>query len=260
MFERTSHAVLWNSDAASPLILASELGRRPLGPVVLGKISYASTLGFDLLTRGLPWHVAVWEAGPYAVALLGLSLMVWSVRRVGGPWAAAATAAVGVAVAPDVFYTQIAQAFHGTTWFTVALLNAFLVWLASGSPRPARVVVATAFVGLVAGIDLVSDPLLLPAGVVPFAVAPLLLRSVPSVPRRRIRIVTAATVALSLCVAATGWLTLSAAGLSTAALNTNGPVGVAGWGAMAHHLRMLVSDTTALVAGPSRCTRFGRCR
>src|SRR5690242_6115304 len=51
VFGRTLRAVLWNSDAASPLVFARTVAREPLGSVVLGKISYATTLWFDLLVR-----------------------------------------------------------------------------------------------------------------------------------------------------------------------------------------------------------------
>ncbi len=64
-FGHVLEAVYSNSDAASPPVIAQcLLATRCGGHVVLGQISYFTTLWFDLLTGPLPFHRVVWEAAP----------------------------------------------------------------------------------------------------------------------------------------------------------------------------------------------------
>jgi hypothetical protein len=256
VFPRTVHAVLWNSDAASPLVFARTVGREHLGAVVLGKISYASTLGFDLVVRPLPWHEQLWLIAPYAVSLLGAVLIAWSAWQAGGIWPAAMAFALGVAVAPDVLYTQVAPAFHGTTWFGVALLGAFLVWLSGTRVSARRVALAVGGVGLITGVNLASDPLLLVAGLLPFTLAPWLPRvGAGAVSGPRVRVSCLAMSAVAMLVAAIGWVGMLAAGFSTARLGAHGPFpGISGPAAIVERLRLLRDDLVALVAGGSAGT------
>ena len=157
-------ALSWNSDAVSPAVLVESPGRVG-GPAVLGDTSYATTLIFDWITREVPAHRVVWALGPIALALAGAGLLGWSASRVGGRQAGIISALIVVAASPAVLLTQIAPAFHGTTWFGIALTSAALVFAAEhpGLGRGQRTVwVAT--VGLVVGLNLASDPLLGPAG------------------------------------------------------------------------------------------------
>lgn len=172
-FDRLTPAVSWNSDAAAPALLAESLATSGTGePTVLGDISSFSTLLFFRATHALPNHRAVWEAAPYVLALAGVALLAWVSFRLAGVWAAAMTSALGLAVSTDVLFTQIAPAFHGTTWFSVAVLLAFLIALAGEHIRGrAATIAAVAGVGVVVGLNLASDPLLAVVGVVPFCFA-----------------------------------------------------------------------------------------
>lgn len=168
-------ALAWNSDAVSPAVIVE--GYRPDGgATVLGDISSATTLALDWALMPLPSHRQLWSMVPVVVALAGVATLTWSVGRVGGRQAAATASVVVIAVPPTVLLTYLAPAFHGTTWAAVAVLAAALVFLAGPPHRGplARTLVPLA-VGVFAGSNVVADPLLVPAGLAPFALAALLI-------------------------------------------------------------------------------------
>ena len=176
---RFADAARWNSDAAAPSVLVDSLASGGLAedPTVLGEISSYSTILLFRATHWLPHHHAVWGAIPYTVTLIGILFMVLGVRRVSGWGAGMVTGALGTATSLDVLFTQVAPAFHGTTWLTVGLLSFTLVWLAAPERRAGvKMWVVTLGLGVVVGLNLVSDPLLLIVGVVPFLVAAALTR------------------------------------------------------------------------------------
>lgn len=176
-------AAHWNSDAAAPALIAESLARDPSGHTVLGDVSSLSTLLVYRATEWLPAHRALWAAVPYAVSLVGIALLAYASWRLAGRWAAATTAALAVAVTTDVLFTQLAPAFRATTWATMALLAAVLVAAARrshGGPGPMAVAMAA---GAATGLGVISDPLTLVVGVVPFAVAALV--ATMAVQRRR---------------------------------------------------------------------------
>jgi hypothetical protein len=169
----------WNSDAVSPAVLVDDL-RSGTSPTVLGDITSATTLALYWVLQALPGHRVLWSVAPLAISLLGAASLAWSVARVGGRAAGLLAGAVVVATAPAVLMTQIAPAFHGTTWAVTSLIGAALVTISQrpGAGWPARLALALALGGL-GGVSLVADPLLGPAGIAPLALAPLAAAGTP---------------------------------------------------------------------------------
>lgn len=216
---RLAEAAHWNSDAAAPAIIVESIDRAD-GGTVLGEISSASTLFLFRATRALPDHRAVWDALPYLLAVIGVGLLAWVSFRLSGRWAAAITFAVGTCVSTDVLFTQIAPAFHGTTWLSVAVLLAFLVGLETGIPsRGWHAALAACLVGVFVGANVASDPLLLAVGLLPFAATAIMRwrrrQSVDSQRTARLALLTTSAAAVGAIGAV---LALSAAGMTTSRL------------------------------------------
>ena len=173
-FDELTASIHSNSDGSAPALIAESLGRGGAhgGPTVLGDISYATTLLAFWLTRWIPGHRELWNALPALLFVAGGALLAWSSWRLAGRWAAALTLTLSVALGTDALFTQLAPAFHGTTWFMCALLAAFLVALSTGSLRPPRRLrVAWVLLGVLCGLNLASDPLLALTGLAPFVLA-----------------------------------------------------------------------------------------
>ncbi len=162
----------WNADYVSVMTLAQSIGSGgKTGHAIIVQIGY---FWFDLAALPLPFHRLLWLYAPYAMALLALLLLTWVAGRLGGRFAALLTAALALAASPLVLSTQVAESYHGTTWFGTALLAAFLSWLLTNrSGRIATLAVATV-VALLVGFATASDPLLGPTGDAPFVAALLL--------------------------------------------------------------------------------------
>jgi hypothetical protein len=248
-FGRLVDAVFSNSDAASPAVLADCLSARVCGHgrVVLGQISYYTTLWFDLLTRSWPFHRALWELGPYALSVGGVALLAWMSWRLAGAWAAMTTVVISFAASSAVLYATAAQAFHGTTWFMTIALGAFLALEATSPPgKPRRRVVAAIGLSIAAGVNLASDPLLALTGVVPLVAAPLLLwRRSRCTAWRRLAVSSAATALLAVAVGTLTTFAMRASGFATAPLN-GGHLGVASAGGIGGRVLRLLDDLGAL--------------
>jgi hypothetical protein len=161
-------ALQWNTDISGPLALAERL--RGDGPVYIPHFGTWTTYWFLLATRGLPGHAAVWEGLGYAFAVATALLLGWATARVAGRWAGVTAGAAALLVGPFALRPLMTLVYHVTNPFTAAVLAAYLVLLT----RTRSVVLAVA-VGLLAGTNAASDPLLWVAGIVPFAVAAALL-------------------------------------------------------------------------------------
>ena len=170
-FNRFVDAAHWNSDAVATALVAEDLAHHVGGATVLGDVSSLSTLLAFRVTEWLPAHRWVWGAMPYALTLVGIALLALASYWLAGRWAAATTSAIALAVSADVLFTQIAPAFRATTWFSVAMLAAFVVLLAGDRLRGPWLVAVAVLVGVVTGINAVSDPLLILIGIVPLAIA-----------------------------------------------------------------------------------------
>ncbi len=216
-FERILAAVYSNSDAASPSVIAQCLGTRDCGGgrATLGHIGYYTTLWFDLLTRSLPSHRLVWEVGPYALSVAAALVLGWTVHRLAGAWAGTCAVAIAAAASSATLYANVAQAFHGTTWFVTVVLGAFATSRARPTARWTAGLIAV--VGVLAGANLASDPLLAVAGVAPLLLTPALLwlRS-GRLLYRRLLAVSATTAVVTALTAVATELTMRSAGLSPA--------------------------------------------
>lgn len=247
-------AISWNGDAVAPAIIAERAGEPGgAGTTVLGDISSASTLWFQLATRGLPGHRLVWELAPVAVAVATAGLIGWAALRLAGRRAGALAAALVMAAGSDALLTLLAPAFRGPTWLSCAVLAALLVALATRPerPRPATVALVAA-AGAIVGVNLASDPLLLVAGVLPLAGAALAVWARDrSVAARRVVGWTAATCAVALASALAAAIALAAAGFTTRrAAQRVGYLDVAGPGQLAAHLRTLGEGVLSLAGAP----------
>jgi len=164
MGPRIARLLGWDTDVSAPLVLAERL--RGSGTVYLPHISTWTTLWFELATRNLPGHEELWEGSSYVFAVIGAALVGWATARVATRWAGVTAFAIGLIVGPLTLRTLFTLDLHVTTPFTATVLAAFLVLL--GRPQARLLAVP---VGIVAGLNAASDPLLWPAGILPFALA-----------------------------------------------------------------------------------------
>jgi hypothetical protein len=160
--------VAWNTDVSGPLALAERL--RGSGPVSIPHYGEWTTLWWLLATRTLPWHVQLWEATGYVFAVTAAAMLAWATARVAGRWAGLTAAAAALVVGPFALRSLLTVALHVTTPFTAAVLGVALVLLTRTRSWPLVLVV-----GLLAGTNAASDPLLWIAGIVPFALGAALL-------------------------------------------------------------------------------------
>ena len=162
-----------DADAASGPVIGELFGAAPAhANVVLGTFAWYSTLLFDLATKWLPYHRTVWEAAPYAMAVAGAALTAWSVSQVASRWAAGLTAVLLISTSPATLRVELATTQHAPTWFCLALLGAFAVWLERRRvTRWPVLIVLVVVVGTIVGVNAASDPLLDIAGLAPFGLA-----------------------------------------------------------------------------------------
>lgn len=190
-------SLYWDSDAAGALVLG-ELAPGH-GRVQVPRFGWWSSLWWLVATRHLPHHAQLWEATGYVFALAAVVLVGWATWRVAGRWAGITAAAAAIVVGPKALASLLTVNFHTSTPFTAALLGAYLVVLV----RRSSLGLALA-VGVVAGVNAASDPLLWAAGIAPFGVAAAGL----AVARRRRRIAEAAAVLIGVaaaCAVLTDW-------------------------------------------------------
>ncbi len=182
----------WDTDVSSRLVLADRL--RGHGTVFIPHFGGWTSLWFELGTRGLPGHRALWEAAGYAFAVVGAAVLAWATAHVAGTWAGVTAFAVTLIVGPLALRSFFTLAYHVSTPYIAIVLGAFLVLL----ERRAALLLAVP-VGILAGVNVASDPLLLPAGVVPFLIGGVLLAR--STHRTEVAIRTGLTVALAIAAA-----------------------------------------------------------
>ncbi len=218
-FSQLVDATNWVSDSSAADVIAQTLGSAPSGRhVVLGQYGWYTTLWFFLITKPLPLHRQIWEAAPYAFALLGAGLVSWASWRVAGRRAAALTAVALVCASPEVLANLFSPTLHASTWFTLSVLAAYLVLVATvPAARGGRGAVAGALgIGLVAGANSASDSLAWIAAVGPFALAGLGLWALyRTAPARRVALVVVATTAVTGVVGAVASAIMRAEGFST---------------------------------------------
>ncbi len=213
---RLSDALMWNADYVTPVIVSETIDREGLSETILGTFGPYTTILLDVLTADLPGHRRLWLTWPLLLALAGVALMAWASWRLGGRWAAAVTAAIGVSVSTPMLPIYVAPANRNALLFCQALLGAYLLAVGTGRLRrwaiPAGVVI-----GAGVGASIASDPLVGVAGLAPFALAAAAVAWLARGALRR-RIVIAAGATTAVALAAWGQTALIAKGLGFHAL------------------------------------------
>jgi hypothetical protein len=140
--------------------------------VILGHSSWFSTVLFERWTLWLPAHRQLWELAPYAMVLCSVACVSWGVWRVAGRWAGAAALAVMICAGPSLLTILMVADDHAPTWFTLALIGAFLAVLELGVVSSNGLLAAFAVVvGVLLGVNAESDVLLTISGAVPLLLA-----------------------------------------------------------------------------------------
>jgi hypothetical protein len=165
--------VYGNADASSAPVLGEFYADRAGGKVILANLPWFSTLIFELATKWLPAHRQIWEIGPYLFGLLSIALMAWAAWRVAGRWAATLTAVILLCAGPIVLELMLWLNNHTTTWYSLALLAAFVVLMAERGSTLGwlPLTMITLFVGVIVGINVASDKGLLISGLLPLLFA-----------------------------------------------------------------------------------------
>lgn len=226
---RITHALAWRPDLVSPMVIADTVATAG-GPhnTVFGTYAPYTTIWFDVATRRLPFHRMIWELGPVVLALVGVGLLVWVSWRLAGRWAALVTLAIGLAWSVPVTETLAAQANHGVAYFVVCVLAAFLAMVALRPPGRGPLVALTAVVGVLAGVNVASDPLLLLVGIAPMVGAPVLVAIRRWSPEtRRVLVVAVAGAAVALIVGMGTARAMRADGYRALGVSAGSPVALA---------------------------------
>jgi hypothetical protein len=177
--------VYGNADASSAPVLGEFYVDRAGSNVILANLPWFSTLIFELATKWMPAHRLIWEIGPYVLGLLSITLMAWTAWRVAGRWAATVTGLILLCAGPPVLELMLWLNDHTTTWYSLALLAAFVVLMAErGSAMGWLPLTAiTLFVGVIVGINVASDKELLVSGLLPLLFAGIATRVLSPNPR-----------------------------------------------------------------------------
>ena len=244
-----------NSDTVSAPLLAAAIGTPGHGAVFLGNHPGYIDLLLSALALHLPDQAVSSQAVTWAVYAAGCLLLAATLRRLAGWTAAGMAALLSLAAAPALLASEASPAGRVPSLANLVLLG----WLATvlfggrrraalgGRRRGTSAIAALALaVGLVTGLDTVSDPLLAVVGVIPFLGTGLVLGL-------RCRDRNAATLAFGTAVAAvagvaSALLTIAVAGaLSLRALPN--PVHLASLRAALHTLHILGGDTGIALGG-----------
>ena len=158
----------WNADNANMLNMSRELGGLGPGEVVnMGNAPNSTTLWVNSALYRLGGGGLV-EVMPIVWYLLAAAAVVWSVWLACGRRPAIVTAVLLTCLNPVAMGLVTSHAVHGPTWFTVCILGAYAVHVASDrSSTSARSLAVALVVGLIAGANVASDPLAAPTAVVP---------------------------------------------------------------------------------------------
>jgi hypothetical protein len=163
-----------NADAASAPVIGELFGGRGAhAQVLLGHLAWFSTLLFELWTRWMPLHRQIWEGAPYAMVLCSAGLIGWGAWRVAGRWAGMIVAVIIICAGPTALSLLFVLNDHAPTWFTLALLGAFVVLLEqrADTVRSLWLAALAVVVGVVLGANAASDVLVMISGGVPFVLA-----------------------------------------------------------------------------------------
>jgi hypothetical protein len=161
----------WNSDVSSAFTIAETVATTGTGGhTVLSSTGAYASLWFGLLTASLPLHRALWEGAATAVFVLIALTIGWSVLQVSNRRAAMLAVFVTLVVTPTALTVLVTAFSHNAAYLGTALLGAYVVWMTRVHPRRRVVDISvTLIAGLVFGVFLASDLLLMVTAIVPFA-------------------------------------------------------------------------------------------
>jgi hypothetical protein len=154
-----------DADASSAQVTAELIASKGASIVYLGNMPWYSTLIFQLATKWLPAHREIWGAAPSAFGLLAVGLMAWAAARAADARAALVVAALLVCASPTMLDEMLWLNDHITSCYSLALIAALLMLLQtrSDTARPLTMVLVTIPAGLIVGVNLASDELLVAA-------------------------------------------------------------------------------------------------
>ena len=183
LLKTTVDAVYSNADIASgPVIGELYPGS---GPVVLGFVRWFEAFWLERATGWVPGHRYLWTYGAYALTLLSLAAVAWSVAvATGKRWAGFTFFAVPFCATAVLMPWQFAWSGHALAWVHVLLAGAFLVasaavggWFARSFPAH---LVVMLILSAATAVGYASDRALEAALIVPILVlAVLALRMLP---------------------------------------------------------------------------------
>jgi hypothetical protein len=162
-----------DADVSSAWLLASVVGSAHAGQLVTSTQGAWLPLAFGVLTRGLPGHKVIWELSPLGLSAVSAALVGATVARVGGRRAGLLATLLILIAAPDTLGLLARPWAHNTTLLGAAVLGAFLVWWHTTARAPWAVAGVTVICGLVVGVLVSCDTMLLFDGVAPLVLASL---------------------------------------------------------------------------------------
>ena len=204
----------WNSDYASGFTVPATVARTGTGGhTVLGTYSLYAALWFGLLTAWLPLHRELWESAPTALFVLSALIIGWSVSRIASARTGLLAVLIVLIASPAALGIFMAAVAHNTVYPCIALLGAYLVWLARGVGRGrTATLLVPMLAAIVLGVGLASDILLLPTGILPFALTAVIACLRRDRHSRRVGLSALATVLVALPIAALVSATMSSLG------------------------------------------------
>ncbi len=207
----------WNSSVASGYVMPETLVKTGTGgATVMGSVGDWVPLWFGLLTAHWPLHRQLWGVMPTLLFVASALTVSLSVAMVASRRAAILAALIGLAASSLALAFLISPFSHNVVYPCTALLGAYLIWLARArGRRRAIAIVVPPLLGVVVGVCVASDALLLATGVIPLAITAIL----AGVRReRRSRIVSLSaltTVAVAIPIAKITSSTMGSLGYST---------------------------------------------
>ncbi len=235
-----------NSDTVSAPLLAAAIGTPGHGAVFLGNHPGYSDLLLSALALHLPDRAVSSQALTWGVYAASGLLLAATLRRLAGWRAAGMAALLGLAATPALLMSEASPTGRVSSLANLVLLGWLGTLLFGGARRRTTLVAAVLGIGVVTGIDAVSDPLLVAVGVLPFIGTVLVLGL-------RFRERSGAALALgsagmALAVVTTALLTLGVAGTVPLRAQPN-PVQLASFREVVHTLHVVGGDTGVALGG-----------
>jgi hypothetical protein len=165
------HALYRSPDVAVPLVISALSTTADTSRViVLGNHPYYEAWWLESATRGLPGQWQIWEGMPFLIAFVGIGLMGWAAWQAFGPFAAAITTTVMLALGDAMRWILFSSDSHGYSVAHGALLVAALAFLAPRASQGrlswrllAGVGIPLAAISAIGATDQVFEFLFLPA-------------------------------------------------------------------------------------------------